>query len=75
MDSLVAQYTRPPFEDEGDSQADQQEMISTSPPLSLKFAMPPMPNVRYGCPLAHPALPTIGPRLIDASSPLPSCVP
>ena len=45
MDSLVSTYSRSAFEDEGYSSDEQQELIQTAPPLSLKFAMPPLPNV------------------------------
>lgn len=47
MDSLVFTYSRPAFQDEVCSNDEQQELIQATPPLSLKFAMPPMPNVRY----------------------------
>ncbi|KAH0538312.1 hypothetical protein FGG08_005086 [Glutinoglossum americanum] len=42
MDTLVAQYSRPLFENEGSSQEEQLELIQTLPPLSLKFALPPI---------------------------------
>lgn len=45
MDTLVAQYSRPAFENEGYSQQEQYELSQTLPPLSLNFAMPPIPNV------------------------------
>ncbi len=45
MDSLVAQYSRPAFEDEGYSQQEQYELSQTLPPLSLNFALPPIANV------------------------------
>ena len=45
MDSLVATYSRPIFEDEGYASDEQQELISSKPPLSLNFALPPLPNV------------------------------
>ena len=48
MDALVAQYTRPAFENEGYSCEEQQELLQTLPPLSLKFALPPLENVRIG---------------------------
>jgi 20S proteasome subunit beta 5 len=45
MDALVAQYSRPAFEDEGYSSEDQQELTQVTPPLSLKFALPPIAQV------------------------------
>ena len=45
MDALVAQHARPAFENEGYSYEDQQELSQTVPPLSLKFALPPLENV------------------------------
>jgi hypothetical protein len=45
MDSLVAQYTRPLYEDEGYSSDEQNELSCTTPSLSLKFAMPPVARV------------------------------
>ena len=45
MDALVAQHTRPAFENEGYSYEDHQELSQTVPPLSLKFALPPLENV------------------------------
>lgn len=45
MDSLVASYSRPAFEDEGYSSEEHQELIQSKPPLSLNFALPPMRNV------------------------------
>jgi len=45
MDALVAQYSRPAFEDEGYSSEDQQELTKVTPPLSLKFALPPIAQV------------------------------
>lgn len=46
MDSLVAQYSRPAFQNEGYSQEEQQELADVAPPLSLKFALPPIASVR-----------------------------
>ena len=45
MDALVAQFSRPAFEDEGYSSEDQQELTQVTPPLSLKFALPPIAQV------------------------------
>ena len=47
MDTLVARYGRPAFEDEEYSQSEQQELSQTTPSLSLNFALPPLANVRY----------------------------
>lgn len=45
MDALVAQYSRPAFENEGYSHEEQQELSQATPPLSLKFALPPIAQV------------------------------
>ena len=45
MDTLVAQYSRPAFEEEGYSQEDQQELARVTPSLSLNFTLPPLANV------------------------------
>lgn len=45
MDLLVAQYSRPAFQEEGYSSQEQQELAETVPPLSLRFAMPPVAKV------------------------------
>lgn len=42
MDTLVAQYTQPPFAHEGYNYEEQQEYADTRPSLSLKFALPPV---------------------------------
>lgn len=47
MDKLVAQYTRSPHQDEFFSEAEQQELSETTPPISLKFNLPPLDNVRF----------------------------
>ena len=47
MDALVAQYSRPAFENEGYSLEEQQELSEATPPLSLKFALPPIASVSY----------------------------
>lgn len=52
MDSLVARYSRPMFENEGYSEEDQQELSEPVPSLSLKFAMPPVAQV---CTQSSPA--------------------
>jgi hypothetical protein len=44
MDTLVAQYSRPMFEQDY-SQEDQLELYQQAPSLSLKFAMPPVAQV------------------------------
>ena len=45
MDSIVAQYSRPLYEDEGYSSEEQLDMIQSTPNISLKFAMPPIAQV------------------------------
>jgi 20S proteasome subunit beta 5 len=47
MDTLVAQYSKPMFEKENYSQDDQMELYQPAPTLSLKFAMPPVAQVRF----------------------------
>ncbi|KAL9113602.1 MAG: hypothetical protein Q9227_002340 [Pyrenula ochraceoflavens] len=42
MDTLVAQYSRPPFEYDGYPSEEQQELTESLPSLSLKFALPPI---------------------------------
>ncbi|ETI19284.1 proteasome component PRE2 [Cladophialophora carrionii CBS 160.54] len=44
MDTLVAQYTQSPFANEGFSSDEQNDFCETVPPLSLKFALPPIPR-------------------------------
>ena len=51
MDSLVTAYSCPVLEDEGYSSDEQQELIQSKPPLSLNFALPPIPNVKTPIPL------------------------
>jgi 20S proteasome subunit beta 5 len=46
MDSLVAQYSRPADAEEGPSAEEQLELYSGTPELSLKFALPPVAQVR-----------------------------
>jgi 20S proteasome subunit beta 5 len=46
MDSLVAQYSRPTHANEGPSAEEQLELAQAAPELSLKFAMPPIAQVR-----------------------------
>lgn len=51
MDTLVAQYSgRPQFESEGQDELQQQELYGPAPGLSLKFAMPPVAQVRSPLP-------------------------
>ena len=45
MDTLVAQYSRPAFEEEGYWDADHQQLSHLTPSLSLNFALPPIANV------------------------------
>ncbi|KAI9776848.1 MAG: hypothetical protein M1835_005393 [Candelina submexicana] len=42
IDSLIAQYSRPMYEDELYSEDERQELSQATPPLSLKFALPPI---------------------------------
>ncbi|KAK5139502.1 Proteasome subunit beta type-5 [Oleoguttula sp. CCFEE 6159] len=42
MDTLVAQYSRPAFQKEGYTEEEQQDISQITPPLSLKFALPPI---------------------------------
>lgn len=47
MDALVARYSRPAYQqNELFSEEEQQDLCETQPPLSLKFAMPPVAHVR-----------------------------
>lgn len=46
MDSLVAQYSRPAFKDEGYHEEDQLELVDCMPnSIDLKFALPPVAQV------------------------------
>lgn len=45
MDKLVAQYSRPQHQNEFYSEQEQQDLTESVPPLSLKFALPPVDNV------------------------------
>lgn len=42
MDTLVAQYTQSPFANEGYTSEEQDDYSQSLPPLSLKFALPPV---------------------------------
>ncbi|TQB70120.1 Proteasome subunit beta type-5 [Monascus purpureus] len=44
MDKLVAQYTRPPHQNEFYSEQEQRALTETLPPLTLKFDLPPLDN-------------------------------
>jgi hypothetical protein len=46
MDTLVAQYSRPMFEKENYSEEEQMDLYQGAPSLSLRFAMPPIAQVR-----------------------------
>jgi 20S proteasome subunit beta 5 len=46
MDSLVSQYSRPAYSEEGPSEEEQLQLYSGAPELSLKFAIPPVAQVR-----------------------------
>jgi 20S proteasome subunit beta 5 len=58
MDTLVARYSRPMFSNEGYAKEQQEELeaVQEVPALSLKFAMPPVAQVRLhlSCPAALP---------------------
>lgn len=45
MDSLVAEYSRPAYAEEGQTEQEQLELYSGTPELSLKFALPPVAQV------------------------------
>ena len=45
MDTLVASYTQPAFQDEGCPEQEHQELIKPLFPLSLRFIMPPIAQV------------------------------
>jgi 20S proteasome subunit beta 5 len=45
MDTLVAQYSRPMFENENFSDEDQMELYQAAPTLAPRFAMPPVAQV------------------------------
>lgn len=48
MDALVSQYARPAYQDEGFNTEDEEtQLVNSLPPLGLKFALPPIPQVRY----------------------------
>lgn len=66
MDSLVAQYTRPAFADEGQTHEEQHELLQASPELSLKFALPPVAQVSRG---PDDVAQTVQPGMLTASSP------
>ena len=44
MDTLVARYTQSPFANECFNSEEQNDFYETVPPLSLKFALPPVPR-------------------------------
>lgn len=41
----MAQYSRPPHQNEFYSEQEQQDLTESLPPLSLKFSLPPVDNV------------------------------
>jgi len=53
MDSLVSQYSRPAYTEEGPSEEEQLQLYSGTPELSLKFALPPVAQVRYSLTLTY----------------------
>lgn len=42
----MAQYSQPAHQNDGYSHDEQQELMEVTPPLSLKFALPPIAAVR-----------------------------
>ena len=47
MDSLVAQYSRPAFKDEGYEEQEQLDLVDVMPTATnLKFSLPPVAQVR-----------------------------
>lgn len=46
MDKLVAQYTQAPHQNEFYSEQEQHDLTESLPPISLKFNLPPVDNVR-----------------------------
>lgn len=46
MDKLVAQYTQSPHQNEFYSEQEQHDLTESLPPISLKFDLPPVDNVR-----------------------------
>lgn len=46
MDTLVARYGRPSFEDEAYSHSERRELSQATPSLSLDFSLPSLANVR-----------------------------
>lgn len=50
MDSLVTRYSRPTHSYDSHFEEDEDYLSPSVPPLSLKFALPPVANVRSpGC--------------------------
>lgn len=47
MDKLVAQYSGSSHQNEMYSEQEQQDITASVPPLSLKFSLPPVDNVRF----------------------------
>ena len=47
MDTLVAHYSRPAYQEEGYNQEEQLELADVAPPLDLKFALPPTAQVPH----------------------------
>lgn len=50
MDTLVAQYSRSAYDNEGYSEEEQYALAETMPSLSLKFDLPPIQAVRLAFP-------------------------
>ena len=53
MDTLVAHYSRPAYQEEGYNQEEQLELADVAPPLDLKFALPPTAQVLHVRWLVH----------------------
>lgn len=47
MDTLVARYSRPAYEQDESIEQDAQELVSPMENLSIKFAMPPVAQVSH----------------------------
>ena len=65
MDKIVAQYSRPSHQNEFYSEQEQQDLTETLPPLSLKFALPPVANV--SCSNIYKAIHQLGARYNETS--------
>ena len=68
MDSLITKYSTPSYE-EPQSQEQEDDLSLSTPPLSLKFAMPPVQNVR-NCNM-HSMTPLSPYSILTDTSPIP----